>query len=195
MYLGSWAIDQLLTFPVNAYTYSTGAATDDDGSPTYRVYEDETAAAILTGTMAKLDNANTTGLYTEQVTLSAGNGFERGKSYTIYIETTVGTVVMTTVHTFQVGASVELAYLLAAAANKIADHVLRRNLATARASSDGDTVTGRSLLGASSKLANRFKRNTGTSKLEVYEEDDTTVFFYQSYTAATEDPLTEVNTD
>jgi hypothetical protein len=60
------------------------------------VYEDETGTAILTGTMAKLDDANTIGFYSEELTISSGNGFEAGRSYTIYISATVGSVTGTT---------------------------------------------------------------------------------------------------
>jgi len=82
-YLGSWKIDDLLTFAIVTTRVDTGAATDADSAPAYRVYEDETATPILTGTMALLDSANTAGFYSEQITLSAANGFEKGKSYNI----------------------------------------------------------------------------------------------------------------
>jgi len=82
-------IGAFLTFGICTHDPDTGALTDADAAPTYRIYEDETAGAILTGTMAKLDDANTLGFYTERVECSAGNGFEHGKSYTIYIEATV----------------------------------------------------------------------------------------------------------
>jgi hypothetical protein len=78
-----------LTFSICTHDPDTGVLTDADAAPAYRIYEDETATAILTGTMAKLDDANTTGFYTEQVTCSAANGFETGKSYTVYITATV----------------------------------------------------------------------------------------------------------
>jgi hypothetical protein len=78
-----------LTFSVCTHDPDTGVLTDADAAPAYRVYEDETGVAILTGTMAKLDNANTTGFYTEQIACTVANGFESGKSYTIYIEATV----------------------------------------------------------------------------------------------------------
>jgi hypothetical protein len=104
MYLGAWQIDALLTFPANTHA-ATGAATDADAVPAYRVYEDETGTAILTGNMAKLDDANTTGFYSEQLTLSAANGFEVGKSYTVYIQAAVGGVTGTLSHTFQVAAA------------------------------------------------------------------------------------------
>jgi hypothetical protein len=105
MNLGTWQLDDLLTFPCNTHTPATGAATDADSVPAYRVYEDETGTPILTGSMAKLDDAGTTGFYSEQITLSAANGFEVGKSYTIHVAATVGGVTGTLSHTFQVEAA------------------------------------------------------------------------------------------
>ena len=78
-----------LTFSVTTHDPDTGVLTDADSAPAYRIYEDETATAILTGAMAKLDNASTTGFYTELIACTAANGFEAGKSYTVYIEATV----------------------------------------------------------------------------------------------------------
>jgi hypothetical protein len=62
--------------------------------------------------------------------------------------------------------------LVAAVANKIADHTLRRTYANARASSDGDAVNFRSLLGAIGKLVNKWAISGAT--LTVYQEDDVT---------------------
>jgi hypothetical protein len=106
-YYGSWKIDDLLTFCCNTHTVTTGAATDADSVPAYRVYEDETGTAILTGNMAKLDDAGTTGFYSEQITLSAANGFEKGKCYTVYISATVNSVAGTMHHSFQMEAEVD----------------------------------------------------------------------------------------
>lgn len=78
-----------LVFSICTHDPDTGELTDADGAPAYRVYEEETAVPILTGTMAILDNANTTGFYTELIACTAANGFEVGNSYTIYIEATV----------------------------------------------------------------------------------------------------------
>jgi hypothetical protein len=78
-----------LTFSICTHDPDTGILTDADDLPTYRVYEDETAAPIANGSMAKLDDANTTGFYTENITISTGNGYEHGKSYTIYVAATV----------------------------------------------------------------------------------------------------------
>lgn len=106
-YYGSWKIDDLLTFTVNTHNPETGAASDAASVPSYRVYEDETATAILTGSMALLDSTNTEGFYSEQITLSAANGFEKGKSYHIYISATVNSVTGTISHNFQVEAEVD----------------------------------------------------------------------------------------
>jgi hypothetical protein len=89
---GPWHIDDTLTFTVVTHRVDTGALTDADAVPAYRIYEDETGTAIATGTMAKLDDAGTTGFYSEQITLSAGGGFENGKSYSIYVSAAVNSI-------------------------------------------------------------------------------------------------------
>jgi hypothetical protein len=78
-----------LVFSVTCHDPDTGVLTDADTVPTYRVYEDETATAIVTGSMAKLDDDNTTGFYSEALAVTAGNGYEAERNYTIYIEATV----------------------------------------------------------------------------------------------------------
>ena len=80
-----------LVFSICTHDPDTGVLTDTavDDLPTYRIYEDETATAILNGSMSKLDGSNTTGFYTELIEVTAANGFEAGKTYTIYIEATV----------------------------------------------------------------------------------------------------------
>jgi len=107
MYLGSWKIDDYLTFCCNTHDPDTGVATDADAVPTYRVYEDETATPILTGSMALLDSANTTGFYSERIQLTAANGFEKGKCYTIYVTATVDSDAGTMSHAFQIEAEVD----------------------------------------------------------------------------------------
>ena len=78
-----------LTFGVCTHDPDTGVLTDADAVPSYRIYEDETAVPILNDNMAKLDDDNTVGFYTELIACTTGNGFEPGKSYTIYISATV----------------------------------------------------------------------------------------------------------
>lgn len=88
------------------------------------------------------------------------------------------------------------AELAASAANKIADHTLRRTYANARLSADGDALSFRSLLGAIGKLINRWSI-TGTT-LTVYQEDDATSTApggTQTITAtAGADPITQLDT-
>lgn len=59
-----------------------------------------------------------------------------------------------------------------------ADHVLRRSSASAEASSSGDAVGFRSLLGVIAKLTNKVAASGGT--LNVYKADDTTVLGTQT---------------
>ncbi len=49
----SWKIDDLYTFTTS--TNGSAGIVDADSVPTYRIYEDETGTAVLTGSMAKLD--------------------------------------------------------------------------------------------------------------------------------------------
>jgi hypothetical protein len=81
----------------------------------------------------------------------------------------------------------------AAGANKIADHVLRRTFANARTSSDGDSVSFRSLLGGLAKLVNRVAISGAT--LTAYQENDTTSMGTQAVTTDSgADPITELDT-
>ena len=85
----SVTLEDNLTFSITCHDPDTGILTDADAAPAYRIYEDETAVPILDGDMAKLDDANTTGFYTELIACTTANGFEVGKTYTIYITATV----------------------------------------------------------------------------------------------------------
>lgn len=106
-YLGSWKVDDYVTFCCNTHDPDTGVATDADAVPAYRVYKDETATPILTGTMTLLDSGNTTGFYSERIQLTAASGFEKGKCYTVYIAATVDSDPGTMHHNFQIEAEVD----------------------------------------------------------------------------------------
>lgn len=100
-----------------------------------------------------------------------------------------GVVTATAIATDAIGA----AEIAAAGANKIADHVLRRNYANVRTSSDGDTLAFRSLLGGDAKLVNKW--SIAGSTLTVYHDDDTTVFGTQAITGTPgADPITALDT-
>lgn len=87
-------LNDVFTFYSQWTQFSSGAAFDATGSPAYRIYEETTDTAILTGSFALLDDANTVGLYRAQVTLSAANGFEEGKCYCIRATATIDGVAM-----------------------------------------------------------------------------------------------------
>lgn len=100
MHLGYYDIDDYLTFCVNTHDLRTGAALDADSVPTYRIYEDETSTPIMTGSMAKLDDSNTVGFYSERIQLTYANGFGTLNSYIIRIEATVGGKTSVIIRTF-----------------------------------------------------------------------------------------------
>lgn len=75
--------------------------------------------------------------------------------------------------------------------NRIADYVLKRNMATCRASSDGDK-TGRFILQGFSLMRNKHYDDSGT--LRVYEENDTTEDWNAALTTSgSADPITGVD--
>ena len=101
-YLGIIKLEANLTFYVNTHTPSTSAAVDADAVPGYRIYKDETGTPLLTGSMALLDDANTVGFYSEQIAVTAANGFEAGKSYCIRITGVVAAATGVELHQFDV---------------------------------------------------------------------------------------------
>lgn len=106
-YLGSWKVGDSLTFYAATHSASTGAATSADAAPVYRVYEDETSAALASGTMATLASANVTGFYSEQIALASATGYEKGKCYAIAKTAAVASVSAVEVDVFQIEAEVD----------------------------------------------------------------------------------------
>lgn len=175
MYLGSWKIDDVLTFPANTHSASTGAATDADAVPSYRVYEDETGTAILNGTMAKLDDATTTGFYSEQITLGAANGFEKGKCYTIYISAAVASVTGTMNHTFQIQAETATASVNTSALAQINAEVV--DVLTVDVIADSIALDGtRPTIAQAVLMLTRFlmERSVSSTTMTVKKEDGST---------------------
>lgn len=82
-----------------------------------------------------------------------------------------------------VDASLQLAAdVTAAVANKLADHLLRRNAGTAAASASGDTLTGLSLVGAVAKNTHKLDETTNAGFITVFRTDGTTEFYRQAIT-------------
>jgi hypothetical protein len=104
-YLGSWKLEDVVAVHVQTSSVTTGAATDGDSVPTWRMYEDATATPVTTGSFATL-NAQT-GFYVAQITLAAAIGYEKGKSYGLRVACTVGAVIGADVHSLQIEAEVD----------------------------------------------------------------------------------------
>jgi hypothetical protein len=86
------------------------------------------------------------------------------------------------------------AVLTSAERNQIADHTIRRSFANAAASSDGDTKSFRSLLGAIAKLVNKI--SVSGSSLTITEEDDSTALGTQTLTTdSNAQPIVSADTD
>lgn len=96
---------------------------------------------------------------------------------------------LTFTDTGKVDSTIQLAAdIKVAALNAIADHVLRRDLATAEDAVGPDTKAFKSLLGAASKLTNKVNVNAGV--MTTYETDGITVLGTQAVTTSpTAEPL------
>ena len=77
-----------LTFSICTHDPDTGILTDADTSPSYEIYEEDGATALLSGTMTKRKVGNA-GRYVTKVAINAIDGFENGKAYTVEIVATV----------------------------------------------------------------------------------------------------------
>ena len=91
-------LEQNLTFTIQAKD-SAGAPVDADSLPTYEIYEGEASLGV-TGTMALLDDAGTTGFYSEKIALTTAIGYERFKTYTIRVETVIAGIVVSVPFSF-----------------------------------------------------------------------------------------------
>lgn len=84
-------LDEVFHFDVITSSPTTGAATDADSIPTFAVYEESTDTDIgVGGNMTK--RTSLTGNYRASFTMSAANGFEVGKFYSVIASATVGAV-------------------------------------------------------------------------------------------------------
>lgn len=101
-YLGSYAIDDILYLTKQVSAVTTGAATDGDSVPTWRVYEDNTTTPVTTGSFTTFNSQ--TGFYVTPITLASAIGYEVGKCYSIRSAVTVASVIGADVDSFQIGA-------------------------------------------------------------------------------------------
>lgn len=183
---------------------STGAATDADSTPTVFVAEDGVALAYAP-TVTNI----TTGLYMVQIDATAGNGFEAGRRYSVYVVATVGGVTgRDGIGEFEVlavdlNASLDAAVssrmatyaqpagFLAATfpaaiptANENADALIARNI-------EGGSSTGRTVAQALAFLRNKWSVSGGT--LTVYAADDSATSWTAAVTQTAGNPVSAVD--
>lgn len=88
-------------------TNASGNPADADALPVYSIYEMTDDAAIVTGTFAKRDDANTDGQYRTSVSLTLAAGFEAGKTYKIRKVAIIGGATKAAQEQFQIEAAYE----------------------------------------------------------------------------------------
>lgn len=100
MYLGEYLVDDYLVLTAQAHRFSSGAAYAPSAI-TYRIYEDATAAEIVTDTAMTAFDA-VTGFYLNRIQLTAAAGFRTGYAYTVLIQATVDSVAAIVARHFRV---------------------------------------------------------------------------------------------
>jgi hypothetical protein len=168
-----------LTFTICTHDPDTGALTDADSNPTYRVYEDETATPILTGSMSLLDAANTDGFYSETIAVTAANGFEANRSYNIYIQATVDG------DTGGISYGFRATVTAASNATTIADAILSRGVDNVEDTADRTSLA--------ELLLAAFESGLSGSTWTIYKTDHATAFGTRTVTTdSNAAPITEV---
>ena len=118
-----------------------------------------------------------------------GTGYNRSAS-------TIGTVTSIT-NSVTVGAMnsnvLTASAIASAAANYVADHVLRRNTSNVEASSDGDTLDDRSLYGAIAGATHKSDTSSGSTE-DVYKSNDSTLLVQRAITTdAAAEPIVTID--
>ena len=86
-------LEETIYFNFTTRSFTTGVPTTLAGSPVLSVLESNNATPITAGVSINVDRASVTGLNQATVVATAANGYEAGKSYSVYISTgTVGGV-------------------------------------------------------------------------------------------------------
>jgi len=86
-------LEETVYFNFTTRSFSTGVPTVLGGTPALSVIESNNATPITSGVSVSVDRASVVGLNQATVVATAANGYEAGKSYSVYISTgTVGGV-------------------------------------------------------------------------------------------------------
>ena len=101
-------LEDTFRHPFTTRAFGTGVPTTLSGTPVLSVLEENNATPITSGVSVSVDRASVVGLNEATIVATAGNGYENGKSYGIYISTgTVGgvSVIGEVVGNFTIGLS------------------------------------------------------------------------------------------
>lgn len=170
-YAGTNNVIPLVTTTTTA-TNLTNAPTNGDLTATMKTSAQTAAAAAITAAaLATAAQATAIQADTDDIQTRIPAALVSGR-----MDASVGAMASNVVTAAAIATdAIGAAEIAAAGANKIADHIIRRTQANARASSDGDAVNSRSMLGMLS--LHRNKKDVSGSNLVVKTEDDSTTFF------------------
>lgn len=155
---------------------NTGAATDADSTPTWAVFEEDTDTSIVDDDFTK--RTSLTGNYRGSFTVSAANGFEVGKYYSVIgtatVNSTTGKCVCAMFRCVPaenvVGVpQVDVTNMSDTVYTNISDDILDRDMSTG---TDSGSTTVRTVRQALRFLRNKWVITNG--QLFVYKEDDST---------------------
>src|SRR3990167_2870591 len=127
--------------------FATGVPTQLAGTPVLSVLEENNATPITAGVSVSVDRASVTGLNQATIVATAGNGYEAGKTYGLYVSAgTVGgtSVVGEVVEVFTIQASAAFTRLGTPAGTSVSADIAAVKVDTAAILVDtGTTLDGR----------------------------------------------------
>lgn len=184
-------LGQNLTFYLQAVDTSN-VPIDCDALPSYKIYEAATDTEILSGTMAKLADAATTGFYAATVAITSANGFELWKSYAVRIAFEIAAVAVAKVYSFLISSSAVEVTATTGALTTLANYKTYAGIT----SSDYDTLISSLIVRATSAMESYCDRIfNSTSYRELYDGDGTATLYLKQYPVSAIKMLTSDPTD
>lgn len=149
-----------LVFSIATHNPDTAVLTDADSLPIYRVYENDNTTPILTGSMSKLDDDNTTGFYIKSIACTLDSGFEVDKIYTIYIAATINGDT----------GGITYNFIVCDTAVLVSNAVMRRDMSNVEDTADEYSLCTLILAGLNSNISNTTRYIKKTTGLEYLNQ-------------------------